>query len=179
MISYKFIIFISFFLIDVTTSAQQLSSEKLDSTISIFWNPDLKVRVQVINPDEPDIQNKNSILTLYSLDQGTQQILFRDSIFAYTLLFKLMDLNGDGIKDLLVYNTNNGAENRSYHLYLVDQKLGRLTRVSGFEKVFNPYYDQKECLIMGFESFERKMIVKQFSINRLGNLTLAYREKAN
>ena len=172
MTFYKYILSISFALTVGTTSAQQLSSERLDTTISIFWNPNLKVRVQILNPDEPETKNKNTILTLYSLNQGYQLILYRDSIFAYTLQFKMMDLDGDGIQDFLVYNTNNGAENRSYHLYLVDQKLGHLIKVKGFEKVFNPHYDQKKCIILGFESFERKLILNYYRVNKKGTLSI-------
>jgi hypothetical protein len=168
----KYIFLISLVLTVGTTSAQQLSSERLDTTISIFWNPNLKVRVQILDPEEQDIQNKNTILTLYSLDQGSQHILFRDSIFAYTLQFKIIDFDGDGIRDLLVYNANDGPQNPSYHLYLVDQKLGRLTRVKGFEKVFNPYYNQSRSVIDGFESFERKLILKHYQIDKKGTLSL-------
>jgi len=172
MIPLRYILFILLALTVKATSAQQVSSEKLDTTISIFWNPNLKVQVQILNPDEPETKNKNTILTLYSVDQGSKRILYRDSIFAYTLLFKMMDLNGDGIRDLLVYNTNNGAENRSYHLYLVDQKSERLIKVKGFEKVFNPYYDQSKCLILGFESFERKLILNIYRIDKKGTLSM-------
>lgn len=171
MTAYRHILFISLVL-TIGTASAQLSSERLDSTISIFWNPNLKVRVQILDPEEPDIKKKNAVLTLYSLDQGSQRILFRDSIFAYKLLFRIMDLDGDGIQDLLVNNTNNGPENLSYHLYLVNQKLGRLTRVKDFERVFNPYYDQKQCFIFGYESFERKIILHHYQIDKKGALSM-------
>ena len=171
MTSCKYIFFISLILTVGTTSAQQLSSERLDTTISIFWNPNLKVRVKILDPEEPDDQKKNTVLTFFSLVQGSQRILFQDSIFAYTLLFKIMDIDGDGIRDLLVYNTNNGPENRSYHLYLVDQKVGRLTRVKSFEKVFNPYYDQSLCMLLGCEFFEGKMVIHNYSVDRKGTLS--------
>ena len=171
MTTHRYILFISLVL-TVRTTFAQLGSERLDTTISIFWNPDLKVRVQIFDPEEPDIKKKNAVLSLYSLDQGSQRILFRDSIFAYTPLFRIMDLDGDGIQDLLVYNANNGPENLSYHLYLVNQKLGRLTRVKDFERVFNPYYDQKQCLIFGYESFERKIILHHYQIDKKGALSM-------
>ena len=174
MIVLKYLIFISLLLTFKITSAQQSNSETLDTTISIFWNTNLKVRIQIFDADEPDDQRKNTILTLFSLDQEHQRILSRDSLFAYTLQIRMMDLNGDGIRDLLIYNVNNGPENPCYHLYLVEQKLERLTKVKGFEKVFNPYYDQSRCLIFGFESFERKLILHQYIINNKGILALAY-----
>ena len=83
-----------------------------------------------------------------------------------------MDVDGDGIRDFLVYNTNNGTENLNYHLYLVDQKLGRLTRVKRFEKVFNPYYDQSRCVLLGYESFEQKLILNLYQIDKKGNLSM-------
>ena len=141
------LLFASLFLISEVAFGQGTAFERLDSTISIFWNSMLKVRVKII---------------------------FRDSLFAYMLQFKMMDLNGDGIKDLLIYNVNNGKENLSYHLYLVDQKSGRLIRVKWFEKVFNPYYDQSRCLIYGFESFEKKLILQQYLITKKGELVLTY-----
>ena len=134
----------------------------------------LKVRVMILRPEEPDVRRQNAVLTLFSDESGSQRILFKDSLFAYMLQFRLMDLNGDGVKDLLIYNVNNGQENSSYHLYLVDQKSERLIRVRKFEKVFNPYYDQSRCLIFGFESFERKLVLRQYLINKKGELVLAY-----
>ena len=82
-----------------------------------------------------------------------------------------MDFNGDGIKDLLVYYVNNGQENLSYHLFIVDQERGRLTRVKGFEKVFNPYYDHDRCKILGFESLEKKLILRIYQIDKKGTLS--------
>lgn len=172
MAAQKYLFFFSLFFTFSTSSAQQLSSEKLDTTISIFWNPNMKVRVQIIEPAEQSEQKKNTILTLYSLDQEPQRFLYRDSIYAYTLKFRLMDLNGDGIKDLLVYNTNNGPDNRCYHLYLVDQQQGRLTRVKGFEKVFNPYYEQRSCGIIGGEFIKNKIIIHRYLINKKGILVM-------
>ena len=81
-------------------------------------------------------------------------------------------MDGNGVNDLLIYNANNGQENRSYHLYLVDQNLEVLKRVKGFEKVFNPYFDQQECLIIGFESFEKKLILHRYQIDKNGNLSM-------
>ena len=170
MTVYKYIFFISLSFNVSTSFAQQLSLEKLDTTISIFWNPNLKVRVQIIEPEEQSEQKKNTVLTLYSSDQGSKHILYRDSIYAYTIKFRLMDLNGDGIKDLLVYNTNNGPDNRCYHLYLVDQQQERLTRVKGFEKVFNPYYEQRRCGIIGGLFIKNKIIMHRFLINSKGTL---------
>jgi len=172
MTSSRYIFFISFFTSGLIAAAQQPSSEKLDTTLSIFWNLEIKVHIQILNSEEFDPQRKNAVLNLFILDHGSQRNVFRDSLFAYTLQIKMMDLNGDGIRDLLIYNTNNGPENRSYHLYLVDQKLGRLTRVKGFEKVYNPYYDQSQCLILGFESFERKLILNHYQIDKKGTLSL-------
>jgi hypothetical protein len=170
----KILLFISLFFPGQLVFGQEIGSERLDSTISVFWNPMLKVRVNILDPEEPDGRRQNTVLTLYSDENGSQRILFRDSLFAYMLQFKMMDLNGDGIKDLLIYNVNNGQENRSYHLYLVDQQSERLIKVRKFEKVFNPYYDQLRCLIFGFESFERKLVLRQYLINKQGELVLAY-----
>ena len=170
MTVYKYIFFISLSFTVSTSFAQQLSLEKLDTTISIFWNPNLKVRVQIIDPEEQSEQKSNTVLTLYSVDQGSKRILYSDSLYAYTLKFKIMDLNGDGIKDLLVYNTNNGPDNRCYHLYLVDQQQERLTRVKGFEKVFNPYYEQRRCGIIGGLFIKNKIIMHRFLINSKGTL---------
>ena len=64
----------------------------------------LKVRVMILRPEEPDVRHKNAVLTLFSDEIGSQRILFKDSLFAYMLQFRLMDLNGDGVKDLLIYN---------------------------------------------------------------------------
>jgi hypothetical protein len=168
------LLFASLFLISEGAFGQGITSERLDSTISIFWNSMLKVRIKILDPEEPDVKRQNTVLTLFSDESGSQRIIFRDSLFAYMLQFKMMDLNGDGIKDLLIYNVNNGQENLSYHLYLVDQKSGRLTRIKGFEKVFNPYYDQSRCLIYGFESFEKKLILRHYLITKKGELVLAY-----
>jgi hypothetical protein len=172
MKAFKSIFLISLAITVVLTSAGQSSSEKLDTTISIFWNPNLKVRIQILNPEEEDIKKKNSVLTLFSLDNGSKLILLRDSIFAYTFLIKMTDLDGDGIKDLLIYNANNGSENLSYHLYLVDQKLGSLRKVRGFDKIFNPYYDQRKCLVYGYESFERKLVLYRYIVNKNGTLAM-------
>ena len=168
------LLFASLFLISEVAFGQGTAFERLDSTISIFWNSMLKVRVKILDPEEPDVRRQNAVLTLFSGESGSQRIIFRDSLFAYMLQFKMMDLNGDGIKDLLIYNVNNGKENLSYHLYLVDQKSGRLIRVKWFEKVFNPYYDQSRCLIYGFESFEKKLILQQYLITKKGELVLTY-----
>lgn len=153
-------------------SAQPPEAERLDTTLSPFWNPNLKLQVRILDPEEPDTRKKNTVLTLYKTEQGSQRILYRDSIFAYTLQFRMTDLNGDGIKDLLVYHTSNGPENRSFHLFLVDQKGERLNRVRGFEKVFNPYYDQSGCLILGSESLEKKLTLNHYQIDKKGNLSL-------
>ena len=64
----------------------------------------LKVRVTIFQPEEPDVRRQNAVLTLFSDESGSQRILFKDSLFAYMLQFRLMDLNGDGVKDLLIYN---------------------------------------------------------------------------
>ncbi len=170
----RLLLFASLFLISEVAFGQEAAFERLDSTISIFWNSMLKVRVKILDPEEPDVRRQNTVLTLFSGESGSQRIIFRDSLFAYMLQFKMMDLNGDGIKDLLIYNVSNGKENLSYHLYLVDQKSGRLIRVKGFETVSNPYYDQSRCLIYGFESFERKLILRQYLITKKGELFLAY-----
>ncbi len=45
MINCKYILLISFVLAVGTVSAQQVSSERLDTTISIFWNPNLKQNI--------------------------------------------------------------------------------------------------------------------------------------
>jgi hypothetical protein len=170
----KTLLFASLLLISEVGIGQETAFERLDSTISIFWNSMLKVRIKILDPEEPDIMRQNTVLTLSSAESGSQRIIFRDSLFAYMLQFKMMDLNGDGIKDLLIYNVNNGKENLSYHLYLVNQKSGRLIRVKGFEKVFNPYYDESRCLIYGFESLEKKLILRQYLITNKGELVLAY-----
>ena len=172
MTTYKYLFLISLVITVVTASAQNTSSEKLDTTISIFWNPNLKVRIKILDPEEPNSKKKNAVLTLFTLNQESQRMLFLDSIFAYTLQIRMMDLDGNGIQDLLIYNMNNGAENKSYHLYLVDQQLERLTRVKDFERVFNPYYDQSQCLILGFESFDTKLILHHYQIDKKGNLSM-------
>jgi hypothetical protein len=143
----------------------------MDTTISVFWDANLKLRVHILDPDEPDARKNNTFLTLFRSDKDNEHILFRDSIFAYMLLFRITDMNGDGIKDLLIYNTNIGAENKSYHLYLVDQKNGSLKRVKKFERVFNPYFDQSQCLIFGFEGFENKLNLYHYQIDKTGVLS--------
>jgi len=166
----KFIFVASLILFSCTTYAQ-VSLEKMDTTLSVFWDPTLKVRLHILDPDEPDARKNNAVLTLFRTDKVNERILFRDSIFAYILLFRITDMDGDGIKDLLIYNMNNGPENKSYHLYLVDQKNGSLKRVKKFERVFNPYFDQGQCLILGYEGFENKLNLYHYQIDKTGVLS--------
>lgn len=167
---YKIIVLLlSFFNLELL-DAQSLESETLDSTISVFWNADLKVRLKIFNPGEEDIKRNNAVLTIYNARTGSQRVQYTDSLFAYTIIFRMVDMDGNGTRDLLIYNANNGPDNKSYHLYLVDQSSEKLIRVKGFEKLYNPYYDQNECLIIGFESYDRKLRLHNYIIDKKGNL---------
>jgi hypothetical protein len=150
---------------------QGAGAELPDSTLSLFWNPDLKINIKILDPLEENPGKNNAVLTLYNESRGQRIILYRDSMFAYILEFKLKDINGDGINDLLVYNMDNGAQNKSYHLYLVDQKKGQLMRVKKFERVYSPELDPKRCIIHGFESYEKKIILRYYVIDRRGGLS--------
>lgn len=152
--------------------AQQPGPERQDTSISIFWNPDLKVRIRIFNPEEPDRGKMNSVLELFSARKEPEQerIFFRDSMFASMLQIRLADFNGDGVKDLLVYHLNESKENPTYHLYLVNPSEGRLKRVRGFERVYNPYYDHSRCLIYGVDSYERQMVTREYIVNKEGIL---------
>ncbi|GAB4093772.1 hypothetical protein GCM10028786_26990 [Flaviaesturariibacter terrae] len=144
----------------------------LDSTVSIFWYPDLKLRVQLLRPDEEDDTKKNAVLTLRNGKAGIGGLLLKDSIYITDIRFRLADMNGDGIRDLLVFRNVEGY-NRHYYLYLIDQKTGRLSRVKGFEKVCDPMYDTKRCAIWGFEMFEAKLVERFWMVDNKGMMYVA------
>ena len=172
MICYRNIaLLLSFFFLEAL-NAQSLDSERFDTTISIFWNKDIKVRLKIFNPGEEDISRKNAVLTVFNSHFGAQRVQYVDSLFAYTIVFRMIDMDGNGIKDLLIYNANNGQENKSYHLYLVDQLSEKLKPVKGFKKLYNPYYDQNECLIVGFESYDKRLMLGHYQIDKNGNLSM-------
>lgn len=166
----RYTLLMFFLLMVLGISGQVVKTEKSDTTLSLFWNSHLKVRINILDPDETNPVINNALLTLLKLENGYERVIFRDSIYVYTILLKIMDLDGDGMPDLLVYNTNNGPTNKSYHLYLVKQKIERLIKVKGFENVFNPSYDNKYCLIRSFETFDKQLISRDYLVRDDGTL---------
>jgi hypothetical protein len=151
---------------------QDIAAEHIDSTISIFWDATLKINIRIFETADPDPERYNAVLTVYKLAVGNRKVIFRDSLFCYPLQIKTEDMNGDGMNDLLIYNMSNGPENPSFHLFLVNQKLGSLKKVKKFEKVYSPKFDPKKCLIHGFESYEKKIVLRYYVINKDGVLCL-------
>ena len=143
-----------------------------DTCISVFWNKRLVIRLQVFRPDETDFNMNNAVMTLYTESPEGRKTIYRDSLFVASVEFITTDVDGDGIKDLLIYNRNEGTNNKSYHLYLVDQRPTRLTRVKKFEKILNPVFDPSQCLLTGYESYERKLLLNRYRVNKNGSFSV-------
>jgi hypothetical protein len=144
-----------------------------DSLFSVYRDTTLKVSIHLFNPQEEEDRKKNAVLMQSRIQNGKTKILFRDSISMATLRYKLADMNGDGQNDLLVYNNNVSKINHSYHLYLVDIRTGMLVKVHSFERVLNPVYNWKKCMIAGFEIYERRLILRTYGIDKKGILYIA------
>jgi hypothetical protein len=155
----------------ITVYAQEPSKAAVnDSVFKIYWDTTIQISVHIFNPQEEDDRNNNAVLIQTKSGNGGTKILFKDSIFIAALLYKVADMDGDGQKDLLVYNNSASKSNQSYHLYLVDQKTGMLLKVRRFERVLNPVFNWKKCMIQGFELYDKKIVLNTYGVDKKGTL---------
>ncbi len=71
---------------------------------------------------------------------GREIEIFNDTIESSAQKIQYADYNGDATKDILIQNYSDARSNWTYHLFLVDEKLGKLKKVRGFEEIKNPTY---------------------------------------
>jgi hypothetical protein len=72
---------------------------------------------------------KNTKVTLFK----NAKLVLLDSIFSSPLLIAFRDMNTDGTKDILVFQSSGARANDTYNLYLLRKKDNAYIRVKGFE----------------------------------------------
>ncbi len=67
-----------------------------------------------------------------------EEVFYFDSLYSRVGQFEFVDINQDGIKDIMVQNVSDVRSNWTYNLYLVDIDVPSLTKVRGFDEIKNP-----------------------------------------
>lgn len=121
-----------------------------DTTIFLFGSSDYSLTLHVFNQDELDEENNNATLTLTKNVNGKTSLLLLDSLFCTWTSIQLKDFNNDHIKDILIYHSSSARSNEMFYLYLVNNKLRKLTLVKDFEKIPNPDLDTTNNVITSY-----------------------------
>lgn len=131
------------------TGQPEEAVKPFDTLMTLFADTAYKVAVHIeyVAPDDKYDDNKmNASLTVYKSSSAGNTVLQRDSLRCVQHWLRFEDYNTDGVKDLLVFNTESARSNETYYLYCIDKQAGKLVRIKGFEKIINPSIDDQNII---------------------------------
>jgi hypothetical protein len=126
-------------IIVVLTSFGQVKKEETKSDISIMKSKDLyttldstwnvnKQKFRITLELNENASLKNTKVTLYR----DKTELLTDSIFCSYLYVEFKDINTDGFKDVLVYQSSGARANETFNLFLYIPRENKFKKVDGF-----------------------------------------------
>jgi hypothetical protein len=129
-----------------------MPSEKItDTSVVVFNDASYKLTLHVEGNDD-GYDDSNAVLTLVHKVGRKSTVLLRDTLSCQQNNITFGDFNGDGIKDILIFNVWDVRSNETYYLYLVNMQKKKLIRVKGFEEICNPQYQSWDSTIYSYVS---------------------------
>lgn len=97
---------------------------------------------------EPLNENNDEQLGTLKVIYQNKKVIFREKIIFYQPKIEFLDMNNDGIKDILILYQSSARSIWYQHLYLVDNKKNKIIYVKGFQNLPNPFFDSKNNIII-------------------------------
>ncbi len=67
--------------------------------------------------------------------------------------WEITDINGDGLKDVLLKIDHDGRQNKSYECFLQDTLNKKFVQIEKFREISNPEYDSKNKVLLSTNSY--------------------------
>jgi hypothetical protein len=170
----------------IMSSPVEIKKENTSSTADTTWFPfsdsSYRLKVHIFNSEATSEDETNSVINYNHVQYGKTKQIFRDSLFCMDTGYMLrQDFNNDQINDILIFCYSGARANPSYHLYLVDTILHRLTYVKGFEELPNPDLDSINNVIVsiGLSGVHDFSFYQINSNNKLIKVGHGYEERDN
>lgn len=114
-------------------------------TFKIFKDKNYAVTFEYL---EPLNENSDEHLGTLKVIYQNKKVIFREKIIFYQPKIEFLDMNNDGVKDVLILYQSSARSIWYQHLYLVDNKKNKIIYVKGFQKLPNPDFDSKNNIII-------------------------------
>jgi hypothetical protein len=127
---------------------QNSNKEANDKRTRIYLFQDSTYITQIHSINEGGA-NSQVIVELIKYEDDASKLLLQDTLNAFKLEYDTMDLNNDGLSDLLILRTINQS-NPSYYAFIVDTLTKNLRYVVGFENIYTPEVDKENNLVISY-----------------------------